>query len=42
MKMITLEDTLHALEEMCYRIELDAEVRAGAEQAHRRMLEYTA
>jgi len=42
MKMITLEDTLHSLEEMRFPIELDPEVAAGAERALRRMLEYSA
>ncbi|MDG2303831.1 MAG: quinolinate synthase NadA [Candidatus Binatia bacterium] len=39
MKMITLEDTLRSLEEMRYPIELDEDVRAGAERSLKRMLE---
>ncbi|MBM4267974.1 MAG: quinolinate synthase NadA [Deltaproteobacteria bacterium] len=39
MKMITLEDTRRALEEMRYPIELHEEVRTGAERALKRMLE---
>lgn len=39
MKMITLEDTLTSLEEMKHPIELDEEVRVGAERSLRRMLE---
>ena len=39
MKMITLEDTRRALEEMRFEIELDEEVRAGAERSLKRMLE---
>jgi quinolinate synthase len=39
MKMITLEDTLDALAKMRHRVELDEDVRAGAERALRRMLE---
>jgi quinolinate synthase len=39
MKMITIEDTLHALERMQHEIVLDEEVRAGAERSLRRMLE---
>ena len=39
MKMITLEDTLRSLEEMRFPIELDEEVRVGAERSLRRMLE---
>jgi quinolinate synthase len=42
MKMITLEDTRRSLEEMRYRIELDEDVRRGAEAALRRMLELSA
>ncbi len=42
MKMITLDDTLAALREMRYPIELDEDVRRGAERALRRMLELTA
>lgn len=42
MKAITLDGTLRALERMEYRIELDEEVRAGAERALRRMLELSA
>jgi len=39
MKMITLEDTLQSLEEMRYPIELDEDVRLGAERSLKRMLE---
>jgi len=39
MKMITIEDTLLALERMQHEIVLDEEVRAGAERSVRRMLE---
>ena len=39
MKMITLEGTLRALERMQHEIELDEDVRAGAERSLRRMLE---
>ena len=39
MKMITLPDTRRSLEEMRFAIELDEEVRAGAERSLRRMLE---
>jgi quinolinate synthase len=39
MKMITIEDTLLALERMQHEIVLDEEVRAGAERSLRRMLE---
>jgi quinolinate synthase len=39
MKMITIEDTLHALERMQHEIILDETVRAGAERSLRRMLE---
>ncbi|HEY8517898.1 MAG TPA: quinolinate synthase NadA [Candidatus Binatia bacterium] len=42
MKMITLEDTLKSLQEMRYPIELDEDVRAGAERSLRRMLELSA
>lgn len=42
MKMITLEDTRRALEETRYPIELDEEVRTGAERSLRRMLELSA
>lgn len=42
MKMITLEDTRRSLEEMRYVIELDEDVRKGAEKALQRMLEYSA
>jgi quinolinate synthase len=42
MKMITLDDTLRSLQEMRYPIELDEEVRAGAERSLRRMLELSA
>ena len=42
MKMITLDDTLRALKEMRHPIELDEEVRAGAERSLRRMLEMSA
>ncbi len=39
MKMITLEGTLRSLEEMSHPIELDEDVRAGAERSLKRMLE---
>jgi quinolinate synthase len=39
MKMITIEDTLHALERMQHEIVIDEAVRAGAERSLRRMLE---
>lgn len=39
MKMITLEGTLRSLERMEHAIELDEDVRAGAERSLRRMLE---
>jgi quinolinate synthase len=39
MKMITIEDTLHALERTQHEIVLDEAVRAGAERSVRRMLE---
>jgi quinolinate synthase len=39
MKMITIEDTLAALERMQHEIVLEEEVRAGAERSLRRMLE---
>lgn len=39
MKMITLEDTLRSLEELRHPIELDEEVRIGAERSLKRMLE---
>jgi quinolinate synthase len=39
MKMITIEDTLQALERMQHEIVLDETVRAGAERSLRRMLE---
>jgi len=42
MKMITLGDTRLSLEEMRYPIELDEDVRAGAERSLRRMLELSA
>jgi quinolinate synthase len=42
MKMITLDATLHSLESMQYRIELDESVRVGAERSLRRMLELSA
>jgi quinolinate synthase len=42
MKMITLENTRDALEQMRYEIVLDEEVRAGAERSLRRMLELSA
>jgi len=42
MKMITLDDTLLALKEMRYPIELEESVRAGAERSLRRMLELSA
>jgi quinolinate synthase len=42
MKMITLEDTRRSLEELRYPIELDEDVRAGAERSLRRMLELSA
>jgi quinolinate synthase len=42
MKMITLEATERALEEMQFRIELDETVRQGAERSLRRMLELSA
>lgn len=42
MKMITLDDTLRSLQEMRFPIELDEEVRAGAERSLRRMLELSA
>ena len=41
MKMITLEDTLRSLEEMRYPIELEEEVRIGAERSLKRMLEFS-
>jgi quinolinate synthase len=41
MKMITLEDTRRSLEEMRYKIELDEDVRRGAEAALKRMLDYS-
>ena len=39
MKMITLDGTLRSLETMTHRIELDEQVRIGAERSLRRMLE---
>ena len=42
MKMITLDGTLRALETMTHRIELDEQVRVGAERSLRRMLELSA
>ena len=42
MKMITLPETRRALEEMRHPIELDEEVRRGAERSLRRMLELSA
>ncbi len=42
MKMITLEATERALEQMQFRIELDEAVRQGAERSLRRMLELSA
>jgi len=39
MKMITLEGTLRSLERMEHEIELDEDVRVGAERSLRRMLE---
>jgi quinolinate synthase len=42
MKMITLDDTLASLREMRFPIELDEEVRVGAERSLRRMLELSA
>jgi quinolinate synthase len=39
MKMITLENTAEALENMRHEIVLDEEVRAGAERSLRRMFE---
>jgi quinolinate synthase len=39
MKMITIEDTLRALERMQHEVVVDEEVRAGAERSLRRMLE---
>lgn len=42
MKMITLDDTLLALKEMRYPIELEESVRAGAARSLRRMLELSA
>lgn len=42
MKMITLENTLDALESMQHEIVLDEAVRAGAERSLRRMFELTA
>ena len=41
MKMITLEDTRRSLEDMRYVIELDEDVRKGAEKALQRMLDYS-
>jgi quinolinate synthase len=41
MKMITLENTVDALENMRHEIVLDEEVRAGAERSLRRMFELT-
>jgi quinolinate synthase len=42
MKMITLQDTRRSLEEMRFAIELDEDVRLGAERSLRRMLELSA
>ncbi|MEW6273363.1 MAG: quinolinate synthase NadA [Thermodesulfobacteriota bacterium] len=42
MKMITLDDTLRSLQEMRYPIELDEDVRVGAERSLRRMLALSA
>jgi quinolinate synthase len=39
MKMITLEDTVEALRQMRYRIEIEEDVRERAERALRRMFE---
>ncbi|MBI3782160.1 MAG: quinolinate synthase NadA [Deltaproteobacteria bacterium] len=39
MKMITLEGTLVALEQMKFQVDLDEDVRVGAERSLRRMLE---